>query len=87
MGDTYNIYCDESCHLRNDGQKVMVLGALWCPASEVRSCNKQIRAIKNRHNVNRNLEVKWTKVSPGKVALYRDLVDWFFDVDRCTSVH
>ena len=31
MGDTYNIYCDESCHLRNDGQKAMVLGALWCP--------------------------------------------------------
>jgi hypothetical protein len=81
MGDTYNIYCDESCHLRNDGQKAMVLGALWCPASEVRSCNEQIRAIKSRHNVNRKFEVKWTKVSPGKVALYRDLVDFFFDAD------
>jgi len=28
MGDTFDVYCDESCHLENDHQKVMVLGAL-----------------------------------------------------------
>ena len=27
MGITYNIYCDESCHLPNDHQQAMVLGA------------------------------------------------------------
>lgn len=26
MNQTYNVYCDESCHLENDGQKAMVLG-------------------------------------------------------------
>jgi len=31
MGQTYNVYCDESCHLQNDGLSVMVLGAVWCP--------------------------------------------------------
>ena len=31
MSTTYNVYCDESCHLENDGQKAMVLGAIWCP--------------------------------------------------------
>ncbi len=30
MKTTVNIYCDESCHLPNDGQRAMVLGALWC---------------------------------------------------------
>lgn len=25
MSDTFNIYCDESCHFEHDGQKVMVL--------------------------------------------------------------
>jgi hypothetical protein len=27
----YNVYCDESCHLENDHQKVMVLGAVRYP--------------------------------------------------------
>lgn len=31
MSTVYNLYCDESCHLENDGQKAMVLGAVWCP--------------------------------------------------------
>lgn len=26
MSETFNIYCDESCHLEHDQQKVMVLG-------------------------------------------------------------
>ena len=29
MSTLYNIYCDESCHLEQDGQPVMVLGAVW----------------------------------------------------------
>ena len=33
MSESIHIYCDESCHLENDGMKAMVLGALWCPAS------------------------------------------------------
>ena len=32
MTESIHIYCDESCHLENDGMKAMVLGALWCPA-------------------------------------------------------
>lgn len=31
MGETYNIYCDESCHLENDRQQAMVLGAAPVP--------------------------------------------------------
>ena len=30
MSETYNIYCDESCHLENDDKPVMLLGAIWC---------------------------------------------------------
>jgi hypothetical protein len=29
MSETYNLYCDESCHLENDGQQAMVLGAVY----------------------------------------------------------
>jgi len=31
MSQVFNVYCDESCHLENDKQKVMVLGAVWSP--------------------------------------------------------
>jgi hypothetical protein len=81
MADTYNIYCDESCHLENDRQSAMVLGALWCPAKRARACNEAIRAIKERHGLSRGLEVKWKKVSPAKLAFYAELVDYFFDTE------
>lgn len=79
MADNYNIYCDESCHLKHDGQKVMVLGALWCPGNVAHECNVAIRAIKSHHGLGMTFETKWTKVSPGKLAFYRDLIDYFFD--------
>jgi hypothetical protein len=40
MSDTFNIYCDESCHLENDHQKVMVLGAVWCPFDKTRETGR-----------------------------------------------
>ena len=81
MSRTYNIYCDESCHLENDQQKVMVLGAVWCPLGKSREIADRIRDIKGRNKVSKKFEVKWTKVSESKVQLYVDLVDYFFDDD------
>jgi hypothetical protein len=78
MSDAYNIYCDESCHLEHDGQKAMVLGALWCPSTTVRECNVAIRDIKALYGLNKQFEIKWTKVSPAKLDFYRALIDYFF---------
>lgn len=36
MSETFNVYCDESCHLDHDHQKAMVPGAVWCPLDETR---------------------------------------------------
>ena len=79
---TFNIYCDESCHLEHDRQDVMVLGAVWCPADKTREVFTRIREIKAKHGIRRNFEAKWNEVSPAKVALYSDLVDYFFDDDH-----
>ena len=79
MKRVYNVYCDESCHLENDRQKAMVLGALWCPVEKAREANKAIRRIKMRHGLNPAFEIKWTKVSPAKIEFYRELIDYFFD--------
>ncbi|MBP6856628.1 MAG: DUF3800 domain-containing protein [Candidatus Pacebacteria bacterium] len=81
MGNLYNIYCDESCHLENDHQKHMVLGAIWCPKEKIREINSRIKEIKIRHNFNPVFEIKWTKVSTVKKEFYLDLIDYFFDND------
>ena len=81
MASAINIYCDESCHLENDGQGVMVLGGIWCPLDKRREIAVRLREIKRRHGFTSNFEVKWTKVSHSAVAFYLDYVDYFFDDD------
>lgn len=75
----WNIYCDESCHLENDGSSHMVIGALACPKARAREIADAIREIKKRHGIHPKLELKWTKVSPQKVALYRECLDYFLE--------
>jgi len=74
----YNIYCDESCHLLNDRQGIMVLGCVYCPREEYYEISENIRDLKEKHNLNRQLEVKWNKVSPGKSEFYEELTELFF---------
>jgi len=78
MTQVFNIYCDESCHLEHDRQKVMVLGSIWCPLEKARETAQAIRAIKGKHGLGHDFEIKWTKVSPGKIDFYIDLIDYFF---------
>ncbi len=85
-----NIYCDESCHLQNDKQSVMVLGAIHCPASKKDEIFIRIDEIKRKYGLipkhNKNLkenrtyyEIKWNKVSKSQINFYRDIIDYFFD--------
>ena len=81
MRRVYNIYCDESGHLENDGLKFMMLGALWGPADKAREIAVRLREIKVRHGLAPSFEIKWTKVGPAKKRFYLDLLDYFFDDD------
>jgi hypothetical protein len=74
-----NIYCDESCHLKNDGNDIMVLGALSCPKDKKYEVYQDIRKIKQKHNINSKLEVKWVKISNPKIELFEDLIEYFFN--------
>nr|WP_247605721.1 DUF3800 domain-containing protein [Providencia rettgeri] len=74
----FNVYCDESCHLLNDHQKTMVLGATWCPNSITKKIGRDIRLIKKEHGLSPSFEIKWTKVSNSKVDFYLAIVDYFF---------
>lgn len=79
MNRTYNIYCDESCHLENDHINVMALGAAWCKLNDTEEITNAIKAIKSKHNLASSFEIKWTKISPAKKDFYSDLINYFFD--------
>lgn len=79
MSIEYNIYCDESCHLENDGINVMVLGAIKCPKEQRMRISKEIKAIKARHKLPTDFEIKWTKVSKTKLPFYLELINYFFN--------
>ena len=78
MNQLYNIYCDESCHLEHDGEKAMVLGGVWCPDSLRKGIARDIRNLKVKHGLNPRYEMKWNKISKGKLDFYIELVEYFF---------
>lgn len=79
MESTYNIYCDESCHLENDNQKAMVLGAIWAPFQKKSEIFNRLREIKKKHGLSSSFELKWNKVSESKYVYYEDVLNYFFD--------
>lgn len=78
----FNIYCDESCHLENDQQSVMILSAIRCLKSERKQIYSDIRNIKSKHGISPTTEIKWTKVSKSKINLYKELIEYFFASDN-----
>ena len=77
--NSYNIYCDESCHLENDRINTMALGAVWCKKDDLTEITNSIKSIKIKHHIAPTFEIKWTKVSPAKKDFYIDLINYFFD--------
>jgi hypothetical protein len=63
----------------HDRSNVMALGAVWCPHIKSREINLEIRNLKSRFGLSPKFEIKWTKVSNGRLDFYSALVDYFFD--------
>lgn len=92
MRELINIYCDESCHLQNDKESVMVLGAVYCPASKKKEIFSRIAELKTEYDLvprhkkspkeNRTFyEMKWNKISKSSLPFYKDVINYFFDDD------
>lgn len=79
MNKTFNIYCDESCHIEHDHKKYMFLGSVSCAYPQVERHTARIAELKKKHNF--YAEIKWSNVSISKIKFYLDLVDYFFDTD------
>lgn len=76
MKRTYNIYCDESCHLENDHKRFMFLGSVTSAYNQIRFHTENIKEIKEKHKFYG--EIKWSNVSKSKFSFYLDLVEYFF---------
>ncbi len=72
----YQIYCDESHHLENDHSPVMVIGYIKVEEEQYERIRKDLEAIKLRHHT--PVEIKWSKVSASRQALYAELIAYFF---------
>jgi len=77
MSNEYNIYCDESCHLINDGHKCMVLGSLILPKEKLFEVSDKIKSTKIAHDMDIHTELKWVKASPNKLDLYKAILNIF----------
>lgn len=76
-----NIYCDESCHLEHDSAHAMIMGAISCPVEKRKRVYDDIRNIKKKHGLSSWTEIKWTGVSPSKIGLYQELLEYFYNED------
>lgn len=79
MNKTFNIYCDESCHIENDHKKFMFLGSTSVAYNQVKLHTEKINELKKKHHF--YAEIKWSTVSKSKIRFYSDLVDYFFATD------
>lgn len=82
MGQLHHIYCDES---RQTAHRYMVLGGLIVPADEEPVVASRIGAFRNEWRM--SAELKWTKVSRGKIDAYKAYVDLFAELNAEDRVH
>lgn len=76
----YEIYCDESCIealFNSEAHKYAVIGGIWLPAESREGMKNAIYNIKKKYG--KLGEMKWNKVSPSSIKLYKELIDLFFD--------
>jgi len=79
MSKTFNIYCDESCHLENDHKSHMLLGCISSAYNQVKRHTDRVKELKKKHNFYG--EIKWSNVSNSQLQFYKELIDYFFDTD------
>lgn len=82
MGQLFHIYCDES---RQTNHQYMVLAGIIIESQKVAKACQRINTL--RKQLNMMAELKWTKVSKGKLSEYIAFVDLFFDLIESDQLH
>ena len=89
----FEVYCDESRPDLFASTKpratYMVIGSVWLCADDRQEFKEAIHGLRDKHRIGG--EFKWQKVSPSRIAFYKELIQWFFQVGdrlrfRCIAV-
>jgi len=70
---TLSFFCDESCYQINDGYSHMSIASVWCRKDRKKQITKLIQDIKLKHNITKSTELKWGKVSPATLEMYKEI--------------
>ncbi len=76
MNKTYNLYCDESTHLQNDGKPFMLISYIGTPYNDKDIHSRNVKELKLKHRLKG--EIKWTNVSGSMFPFYAELINYFF---------
>lgn len=76
---TFNLYCDESTHLENDGMPYMMIAYIGTPYNQLKHHKEAVSDLKKEHFFKG--EVKWSNVSNAQYLFYNKLIEYFFATD------
>lgn len=76
---TFNFYCDESTHLRNDGMPYMIISYVSSAYNQIQTHRDHFRLLRAKHKMKG--EIKWSDVSQSQYPFYAELIDYFFSTD------
>src|SRR5690606_1784025 len=76
----FEIYCDESgleALSNKQAHAYTGIGGIWIPADQRAALKEGLGAIKAKYNIHG--ELKWQKVSPAYLSMYKEVVVFFFN--------
>ena len=76
----YEVYCDESCVeavFDKNSHKYAVIGGIWIPSESRSDLKTALNKLKEKYNLKG--EMKWQKVSPSTIELYKEVIHLFFN--------
>jgi hypothetical protein len=79
----FEVYCDESgleALTNHEAHAYTAIGGIWMPADFRDVFKENINSIKDAHKVYG--ELKWNKLSPKFLNLYKEIADYFFQTPQ-----
>lgn len=80
----FDVYCDESYpdlfSSKNPQARYLAIGSLWLLTENRESFKAEIHNLRDEHHVGG--EFKWQKVSPSRIAFYKELLAWFYSKEK-----
>lgn len=77
----FDIYCDECFPDLLTSEKpqaqYVIIGSLWLPSNQRSALKAKLHALRDAHKIGG--EIKSRKVSPSRLAFYKELIDLFID--------